>query len=203
MFPPPATAKTQSIADLLRHLQSTIAGGDTVTIGHMLKLFGVRGFAFFLLVLALMNIVIFMVPGVSFLFGLPMVILAVQMVLGFPTPIFPAFIRNGTIKRVFLVRGLEIGIRGMSKVEHLIRPRFLFLSGPHLDRVHSLLALLLAILVSFPLPVLNIPPSLGVIALAVGMMQRDGLFVIAAYAIAAWSLWLYKSLGHVAQMLVS
>jgi hypothetical protein len=202
-LPPSTAAKPESIVDLLRHLRIAIEGGDTVTVGHMLRLFGVRGFAFLLFVLALMNIVIFMVPGISLLFGVPMVILAVQMVLGLTAPVFPAFIRNRAIKCAILERGLDIGIRGVEKVEHLIRPRFPLLFGPHRDRFHSFLALVMAILVALPVPVMNVPPSLAVIALTLGMMQRDGLFVVLAYAIAAWSLWLYKSLGHMAQMLVN
>ncbi|NTU76615.1 MAG: exopolysaccharide biosynthesis protein [Alphaproteobacteria bacterium] len=150
-----------------------------------------------------MNIVIFMVPGLSLLFGLPMVILAVQMVLGLKTPIFPAFIRQRMISRAVLARGLELGLKGMAKVEPLIRPRLLWVSGSHMDRVHSVLALLLAVLVAFPIPILNLPPSFGVVVLALGLLQRDGLFVIASYVLAGWSLWLYGSLGQMAQRLVN
>jgi hypothetical protein len=193
---------TPTVSDLLKQLRTTVAGGGDVTVGQMLQLFGVRGFAFFLFVLALLNVAIFMVPGLSILFGLPMVILAVQMVLGLHMPIFPRWLRHRTIRRSLLTRGLDLGICGTTRVEHLIRPRFLLLAGPHLDRLHSLLALLLAVLMAFPIPFLNLPPSLGVMALAVGMMQRDGLFIAAAYVLAGWSLWLFGSLGHVAHSLV-
>ena len=179
-----------------------MAGGGNVTVGHMLILFGVRGFAFLIFVLALMNIVIFMVPGLSLVFGLPMVILAVQMVLGFRTPLFPSFIRARTVSRAVLTHGLDLGIRGMGRVEHLIKPRFGFLAEHHMDRIHSLLALLMAVLMAIPIPLLNLAPSFGLIVLALGMMQRDGLFISGAYAIALWSLWLFGSLGHVAHTLV-
>jgi len=145
--------------------------------------------------------VIFMLPGLSILFGLPMVILAVQMVLGLRTPIFPRFIRHRTVRRDVLSRGLALGIRGMQKTEHLLRPRFLILSGPHLDRLHSMLALVLSMMVALPIPFLNLPPSLGVVVLALGLMQRDGAFIAASYVIAGWSLWLFGSLSHVAQAL--
>ncbi|MDD5586935.1 MAG: exopolysaccharide biosynthesis protein [Alphaproteobacteria bacterium] len=191
----------QTVSSLLRELQSTVAGGGTVTVGSMLQLFGVRGFAFLIFVLALMNVVIFMVPGLSLVFGLPLVILTVQMVLGFRTPLFPSFVRSRAIDKHALARGLAVGVRGMARVEHLIKPRFAMLSGPHFDRVHSLLALLLAVLMAIPVPIMNLPPSFGLIVLALGLMQRDGIFIAAAYAIAVWSLWLFGSLGHVAHIL--
>lgn len=201
MLPLPTPSRTETIADLLRALLAALKGGETITVGAMLHLFGVRGFAFFLFVLALLNVVIFMVPGLSLLFGLPMVILAVQMVLGFATPVFPHFIRHRRIQSAVLARGLEVGIRVMERVEHLIRPRLQLLAGPHLDRVHSVLALALAVMVALPVPLLNVPPSLAAIALALGMMQRDGAFIALAYILGVWSLWLYQSLGHAVRLL--
>ncbi len=201
MDSPPPQAKPETISELLKQLQAALHGGGALTVGAMLHLFGVRGFAFFLFVLALMNMVIFMLPGLSILFGLPMVILAVQMVLGLRAPIFPRFIRHRTVRRDVLSRGLALGIRGMQKTEYLLRPRFLILSGPHLDRLHSMLALVLSMMVVLPIPFLNLPPSLGVVVLALGLMQRDGAFIAASYVIAGWSLWLFGSLSHVAQAL--
>jgi hypothetical protein len=33
------------------------------------------------------------------------------------------------------------------------------------------------------------------------MMQRDGIFIMAGYATGAWSLMLFRSLGHIAHSL--
>lgn len=191
------------VSDLLRQLRTLVeGGGTTVTVGQMLDLFGRRGFALLFFVLALMNIAIFMLPGVSILFGLPMLILAVQMALGSATPVFPAFVRNWTVERAALAQGLDIGIRGVRHVEPLIRPRYLFFGGAHMDRLHSLLAVLLALGVAIPIPFLNIPPTFGMLALAVGFMQRDGAFLLAAYGFGAASLTLYLSLGSIAQKIL-
>jgi len=180
----------------MRHLIDDAAREEDVSIGHILQIFGVRGFAFLMLILSLLNIVIFMVPMISILFGLPMVILAVQMVLGLRVPVFPDIIRHRTIPRAPLVQGLERAIFWVEKAERYISPRFLFLAGPHADRVHAVLALVLAVMVTLPIPVLNVPPSIGLAILAIGMLQRDGLFILLAYAGGIWCLWLFKSLGH-------
>lgn len=196
-------SRPEAISYILKQLLGSLSGDDVVTVGKMLDLFGVRGFAVLFLVLALLNVVIFMIPGISFLFGLPMVILAMQMVFGVPAPIFPAFIRERVIKKSVLRKGLTTGIRFAEKIEPYIKPRFLFMSAPPLIRAHSMLALLMAVMVAVPVPFLNIPPSLGIIALSVGVMQRDGLFIALAYALAAWSFWLYQSVGNVAHSLVN
>ena len=74
----PPTPRTESVSYILKQLRASIGEGASVTVGGMLKLFGVRGFAVLLMVLALFNVVIFMIPGISFLLGLPMVILAMH-----------------------------------------------------------------------------------------------------------------------------
>jgi hypothetical protein len=196
MSPLPAATKPERISDIMRRLMDGAAHEETVSIGHILQVFGVRGFAFIILMLALLNIVIFMVPFISFLFGLPIVILAVQMVLGLYTPIFPQFVRHQTIRREPLLHGLEKAVLWMTKIERYIRPRFAFLSDPRINRLHGMLALILAMLVTLPVPLFNILPSVGLISLAIGMLQRDGIFIVASYAIGGWSLMLFRSIGH-------
>jgi hypothetical protein len=179
----------------------TAETGDSISIGQILNLFGVRGFAFLLLVLALLNVVIFMVPLISMLFGLPMIILAAQMVLGLRAPIFPHVILDRTIKREALMAGLGHAIFWLEKIEHYIKPRLPLLTMPELDRIHGLLALIFAVMVTIPIPLFNVPPSLGIAFLAIGMLQRDGLFILFAYAIGYWCIILFKSLGHLAHSL--
>lgn len=193
--------KSKPVSALLRDVKDSVTTSESVTVGNLLATFGVRGFAFLMFILALLNVVIFMIPGLSLLFGLPMVILCVQMVLGLRTPLFPSFVRRQTLARSALVQGLGVGIKGLEKVEHLFRPRLWLIAGQHMDRVHGMTALLLAVLMAIPLPLLNFPPSFGLMFLALGIMQRDGFFIVGAYVMAAWSLWLYSSFGTVAHTL--
>ncbi len=194
----PLSTQPQRISDIMRLLMDKAAHEERVSVGSILHLFGIRGFAFLLLMLALLNVVIFMVPFISILFGLPMVILAAQMVLGFHAPIFPAFIRRQTIQREALMQGLKRALYGVEKIEHYIKPRFMFLTHPALTRIHGLLALIMAVMVTLPIPLFNVPPSLGLAFLAIGMLQRDGIFILLAYATGAGCLFMFKSLGHIA-----
>jgi len=199
----PETDEPQRISDIMRQLMDTAATEGTVTVGYLLHMFGVRGFAFLLLMLSLLNIVIFMVPFISILFGLPMVILAVQMVLGLHAPIFPQVTRRQTIQRVALTQGLQRALYGVEKIENYIKPRLMFLTHPFFNRVHGMLALILAVMVTLPIPLFNVPPSIGLALLAIGMLQRDGIFILLAYTVGFWCLILFKSLGHIAHALTS
>jgi hypothetical protein len=185
-------------SEILQHLAQQVGDAETITIHRIVDLFGVRGFGLLLLVLALLNIVIFMVPGISLLFGVPMTILSVQMVMGYKAPAIPAFLGRRTVHRESLDRGLEAAIRWLLVIERYIKPRFLYISGPHGDRLHALVCLLLSIMVALPIPLVNVPPSFGIVLIALGMLQRDGVFIIAGYTVAALCGLLFSKLGLIA-----
>lgn len=199
--PSPPHAPHKRLSEIMHDLLDTGAQGETVSIGHILHAFGVHGFAFLLLMLSLLNIVIFMVPLISILFGLPMVILAAQMVLGLRAPIFPHAIRRRAINRAAFRQGLERAIYGIEKIERYIKPRFLFLTDPVFHRVHGVFALALAIMVTLPIPVFNTLPSVALALLAIGLLQRDGIFILLAYASGIGCLFLFRSLDHFAHLL--
>src|ERR1700733_9602805 len=138
--PPLPPNPPERISDLMRRLADSSGAEEGITVGRVLHIFGVRGFAFLLLVLALLNIVIFMVPFLSFFLGLPMVVLAAQMTLGLRTPVFPDVIRHRTISRAALDDGIARGVHWLEKIERYIKPRAAFLSDVRLARVHGLFA---------------------------------------------------------------
>jgi hypothetical protein len=195
--------KSERISDLMRRLMDEAAREPSITVGRVLNICGLRGFAFLLLILAILNVVIFMVPFLSFFLGLPMVLLATQMVLGLHAPLFPGIIRQRAVSRSTLMDGLARAIYWIEKIEHYIKPRFTFLSAAALLRVHALFALALAVLVMLPIPLVNVPPAIGICFLAIGLLQRDGLFIVLAYAVGVWCFLLFKSLGHIAYSLTA
>ena len=191
-----------TISALIRHLDETLPPDGDISAEDFLSLLGVHGFVFLLLILAALNIVIFIIPGLSILFGVLMVIVAVQMLIGQDSVIVPAFLRRRRISVSALHRGLAPTSRMIGKIEKVIKPRLFFLTHPVLFRVHALLALLLALMVSIPIPFIHIPPSIGIILLSLGLVQRDGFFIIGAALFGLWSLSLYESLGRMAQGLM-
>ena len=199
---PDTPPKLHKVTDLLMHLIEATASLEQVTIGRILSLFGMRGFACLLLLLSLLNIAIFMIPMISVLFGLAMIVVAVQMVLGFQTPIFPTSIRRYALPRARLVQGVTRFLPLVARVEKYIKPRFALLSDPALSRVHGAIILILAVMVALPIPLINSPPSLAIALLAIGIIQRDGVFIMAGLAVGMWCLVLLRSLSHVAISLI-
>lgn len=194
--------KSGTLSALVRHLEDSIPQDEELSFAQFLQLLGVHGFIFLVLLLALLNLVIFMLPGLSILFGIPMVILAVQMLQGLPAPIFPEYVLNWKIRRDAVQKGIVLAAQALDRIERWVKPRFLVLTSPILRKLHYLLALVLALMVSIPVPFINLPPTFGIVLLAIGLMQRDGVFIVGAYLFGIWSFRLYESLGVAAQALV-
>lgn len=196
--PDNANQNYDTASSIIHRLEKQIPTDEDITVEEFLKLLGVHGFVIFILVLALLNIAIFMLPGLSILFGVPMVIMAVQLLSGIDAPIIPAFIRSRTLGERALRTGLDWAAKVLEKIEPAIKPRLEFLTHPALLRIHAFVVLILAFMVAIPIPFINIPPTIAIIMLMLGFMQRDGVCIIGSYVFGMWSLWLYESLGRAA-----
>ena len=62
----PETLKHDTVSSLVRHLEETLPVGEEVTIGQFLAILGVYGFVFLLLILALLNVAIFIELTLNF-----------------------------------------------------------------------------------------------------------------------------------------
>jgi hypothetical protein len=84
-------------------------------------------------------------------------------------------------------------------MEKILHPRLTFLaSGETSRRICGLVILWMAFLLALPLPIpgTNILPALPVVLLGLGLMERDGLFVLAGYTMAGVATAVFSSLAH-------
>jgi hypothetical protein len=65
------------------------------------------------------------------------------------------------------------------RVERYLKPRAAALTGPFVERLMGLVFLVLAAVVSLPIPLGNQPPAVAIAVVALGLTARDGVFVAA------------------------
>lgn len=157
---------------------------DRISLDELLRAFGLRSFGFLILVFALPNgIPAPIAPGLSAILGAPLLLLSVQMLLGFRTPWFPASWRARSFARGDVAKLLRPALPYIVKIERFIRPRFTHLAaGPLASRLIGGLILWNAILLSLPIPFGNLIPAWAIILAALGQVERDGALVVAAVA---------------------
>jgi hypothetical protein len=164
----------EMLAELLaRHREETIALGD------ILDFFGERAFGALMLVLALpMATPLSAIPGVSSVFGLPLVVVCAQLMLGYPRPLLPAQLAKRTVRREALARAIERADPWLVRIERAVHPRLPALTGAAAERAVGAVCVVMAVLLALPIPGANQPPAVVVALFAIALLERDGMFAI-------------------------
>ncbi|MFX3680633.1 MAG: exopolysaccharide biosynthesis protein [Hyphomicrobiales bacterium] len=148
-----------------------------------------RAFGLLLLILALPCCLpfVYLLPQ---LVALPMVVLAWQMAMGRRAPWLPETLRKRRLPVESLLDVVDRTRRyGGGFVERLAHPRLVGLTGDRGTRVIGALLVVPCLSILVPLPLTNTVPGFGVSLAAVGLIERDGLFVIAGLLVGlAWVL---------------
>jgi len=174
-------------ATLLSMLQA-LAQDDSrerISIGDLLAALGDRALAALLFVFAVPN-VLPVPPGTSTILGAPLVFLAAQLAFGLP-PWLPGVIAHRTMSRADFAALVQRISPWLARAERLLRPRAVVLVLPPMEYLVGLVCLLLAVVLVLPIPLGNMLPALAVSLLALGILERDGLWVVAGLAAAAVS----------------
>lgn len=147
--------------------------GARITLGEMGEAFGDRAFGLLILLLCLPSLL----PGMASVFGIPMLILGLQMGLGRREPKLPAFIARQSIKREDLLRLAGASSKWLNRIERFVKPREGFFIGPMGDRLVGWLTVYTAAMLILPGPGTNGPPAFGTIVMALGVVEADSRVV--------------------------
>lgn len=186
----PVTATTAGLAGkatLLFMLQALAQDGsrERISVGDLLAALGDRALAALLFVFAVPN-VLPVPPGTSTLLGAPLVFLAAQLAFG-RRPWLPAAIAGRSMARAdFAALVLRIG-PWLARAERMLRPRATGLALPPMEYLVGLVCLLLALVLVLPVPLGNMLPALAISLLSLGILERDGLWILAGLGAAAVS----------------
>ncbi|WP_425363354.1 exopolysaccharide biosynthesis protein [Candidatus Tisiphia endosymbiont of Hybos culiciformis] len=122
-------------------------------------------------------------PGFTTIVGIPLIILSMQMLLGFRQVSLPSKINNYQIGNDILINISNKIVPKIKLVEKYIRPRFSFASSIYCEQFVGLVSLICAIAISIPLPLTNAVPALGITIMTLGLLNRDGLTIFLGFII--------------------
>ncbi len=125
--------------------------------------------------------------------SLPMLALAAQMAAGRQAPWFPQGVRARRLQLKEFGKVLDFSEKYVRWLERIARPRLPAVTGRMGARIAGALLMVPALSVLAPFPGTNTVPGIGIAVTALGLIQRDGLFVILGLVI---------GLGWVAAFLV-
>ncbi len=173
------------MAALLKGLPDELP--ENVTLAGLLDKLGDKAIAFVLLVFAIPAII--PTPGIpaGMIFGTALAILSLQIIFGSRRLILPGFLGRLSVSRSIIQMTADKAAPRLAKLEALLRPRGHVLSK-YLGHVAiGIVIFLMAVLIALPIPFGNMLPGLAVLAIALGLAQRDDVAVLVGLLLAILS----------------
>ncbi len=152
------------------------SGSHEVAVGDIIHSLRDRAYGIALLVFALPNCVP-IPPGVASVVGLPLIIFGIQLAMGVREPWLPKVIARRPIRRSLLTSVLGRAARALLMLEHVSRPRVLWITGPRAERLIGGAVVVYAGSIAIPLPLTNFVPAFGIALIGLGLINRDGIVV--------------------------
>jgi hypothetical protein len=173
---------------LSQTLEATRAAvaGERVSLRELLAIVGEQGLLVFCAILGMPFMLPVTIPAMSVALGTPMLLIGIAVVLNrvpwLPDRVLDHALPGNTVRQV-----LEKASSTAERFEHLVRPRWLALtSTPAVNSLHGLMIIFGVLVLMAPLvlvPFANTLPALGIILLALGMAERDGIVILAGYLV--------------------
>ena len=159
-----------------------------VSLGALRDALGDRGFGVLLFIFALPNLIPVNIPLLSAVLGLPLVLLAAQLSYGRHKPWFPHWLTHRSFPHHAFVSVVERALPGLERTEMLLRPRLSFLLSWTGERIIGLAVLILALVLTLPIPFGNWLPACAIAIIGLAIVEKDGLAALAGLAVGAVSL---------------
>ena len=162
------------LSELLAAHAATVTN-ERISFGEIGDCLGRKSICVWLLVLALPMVFPIQVPGISVLFGVPLMLVSAQLMLGYRRAWLPRLLARRSIARsdyVAMVARIHPTIR---RLERLVRPRVSWLADGWTRFPIGLVCL--PAIIALPVPLGHVVPGTAICLLALGLMEADGLVV--------------------------
>jgi hypothetical protein len=156
---------------------------DRVTLEDIIAALGDRGLGVLIALFAIPNIIPSTVPFGNVATGLPVVFLAVHLMAGWPRLVLPDFLAKRTLGAKSLKMFTPKLASVLARVEPLLKPRLLDITGPVAERYIGAICLLLSVTSSLPIPFGHNLPALGLTIIGLGLVEHDGYAILLGSAV--------------------
>lgn len=170
-------------SEKLQEIVQSNAKTKDLCFEDIIKLLGARAFGIALLFFSLPSALPFsVIPGVAFVFSIPILFFSIQMILGRNTLWLPKRIAKKTISYEAVTKIIDKTLPYLKKVEYFLKPRWAFMTSRPLEILNGFVILFLAMLLLLPIPFSNFILSILLITFSLGLIEKDGIVILIGYA---------------------
>jgi len=174
----------KSLSHLLMEIEKDL-GTEELTIQSLINQVGSRGTAILLLILAFPAALPLPAPGYATPFGIVISFIGWQLLRGQDTLQLPNRIASRKLSPSLISFSITNGKIPLKAVEFFIRPRLQNLAqNKTMYRLMGGIIMLLAMMMTLPIPLTNTAPSFVIFMLAAGILEEDGLAMIGGILLA-------------------
>ncbi|MDJ0675447.1 MAG: exopolysaccharide biosynthesis protein [Calothrix sp. MO_167.B42] len=150
-----------------------------VNLTDILLLGGERIFGFLFVILSLPSALPVPAPGYSIPFGILMLVLAIQLIIGAKTPWLPKKMAKHPIKLETVQKFLKAGLPWLRRIEAITRPRLSYICTTLPGKATIGVAIaLMSISMMIPIPGTNTLPAIGIFVTGFGLQEDDGAITL-------------------------
>lgn len=183
--PGPNRRRPRRLSELFTQLARDADGA--VSIGAIRDAMGNRSFAPLLVLFAGFNLLP-LPPGTSAILGVPLLIISAQMVYGSKQVWLPSYVSNRSLSAKTFCSMMDWIIPRLTRIEQVIRPRYWPFWRRRGDRIIGFVALIMAIVVTLPIPLGNWLPAFATALLGLALSERDGILLAVGGAVSVISM---------------
>ncbi|WED42890.1 exopolysaccharide biosynthesis protein [Legionella cardiaca] len=174
--------KSTSICHLLTKMVEENKSATSISYGELVKLFGDQAFGLIIILFALPSALpISIIPGFSFIFGLPIVFIAIHIIIARRALWLPEKLANRRLEFSKFAEVVRKTIPYLRFIEQMLKPRLLFFTRPVMERLHGVVMLMLSFLLLLPIPFSNFIFASLIILFGLGLAEKDGVVLVLAY----------------------
>lgn len=171
----------ETVYDSLHAVINEADAKPRLTLGECVSLLHGAGILLPLLFFSLLGLLpLAGIPGFSLLIGIPVMILAFELLTGREMLWLPDRLAQKPFAAHKLARSLKRLLPWLHRLDGILKPRLLMLSQWPFRNALALPFIALALLLILPLPLTNPLLSLGLVLLSLGLLYRDGYALLLA-----------------------
>ncbi|MBS1718293.1 MAG: exopolysaccharide biosynthesis protein [Armatimonadetes bacterium] len=152
---------------------------DAPTLGEIADKVADRGYGFVLVLLGLPTLIPILPPGASAVVGLLSSLIGLQMLVGLPEPWLPARVRRKHLSPKALATLKDKGVGILKRMERVSRRRWRSVLVPLGQKFVGLTLIAIGLVLFLPMPFMNTLPGIGITLIGIGILNRDGVIVVA------------------------
>lgn len=155
---------------------------EVLTVRELITALGVRGHGFLALLFSVPFIQPVPLPGLSVLFGAVVVVAGLGISFNFKIWL-PSRLMRQSLPGLLIAKVFRASANLLQKIEKVLQPRLFAASESSAARVAAGLAIAFSgFVLALPLPPgTNFPPAAVCVLLSLGILERDGLFLILGF----------------------